>query len=192
MKKHLLLYLKKIRSAPCWVAIFLSCGKDIKTTDEDKSMPSVTRAPADASIITLRISTDNENKGIILYKSPTSGWAKVPAKPFIQKSIAQIVYSKLSFEMPGQGNFSPATKLICDYISFQKKQPHHENKTDGYKHQFVGCKEDIDLDGVDEELNYIPGDEIPLDENEIIKFEVHSSDSDDQIEIESDIEVKWR
>jgi len=188
MKKQFLSYFKKFSIASCGMMLLLSCGKEIETTNDDDTV--VRRPAADASKINLKIKTESDNTGSTEYVSEMSGWARIPSKPFIHQSIASIIYSKLSFQIPNGKEVTNGLMLVCDYISSKKSE--FFEKEDIYNHQFIGCKEDVDQDGIPDELNYIPGDEVPIDKNQLIIFSVHSSDKSDQLEVESDIEVNWR
>ena len=194
MRTQFRLYSKSLLTVLCSLVLasFLGCGKEIETSNDDNSV--VLRPAADSSKINLRIKTIDQNAGSSEYRTQMSGWAKVPAKPLIYHSFAKIIYSKLSFNYPAQFDGEKTILLTCDYISSRKTQSelNKNPSSEEYNHHFIGCKEDVDLDGVPDELNYIPGDEIAIDKNQLIIFNVHTSDHSDQVEIESDIEVNWR
>jgi hypothetical protein len=190
MKKWCFCYLRKIVATSCWVLILSACGRNIESSSEPQ--PVVLTPAAESNLIRLKVKTENSNTAKAQYITKSSGWARVPSKPFIFNSSAKVIYTKLTFTFESTGDFSESVVLTCDYISSRKADTYIDREEKSYNHQFIGCNEDVDLDGIPDKLNYIPGDEFPIDKNLLITLDVHSSDQSDQIELESDIEVDWR
>lgn len=159
----------------------LSCGKKIETTTDEESV--VTRPAASSSELNLTVSTLSNNSGEDEILTQYSGWAKIPPYLTIVASKANIVYSSLIIENL-ENSFQSSSQFVCQYLSLKNGNQ--------FDHQFIGCKEDIDYDGKLDDLNYRPGDEIAINENQIVKIKVKSSDNNDNLEVKSHIEVNWR
>lgn len=182
MRSKVKTFIKKVSSATCSMALIISCGKEIETTNDNDS--DVNRRAATASTVSLTVKTQGDNLGKDEKIIEQSGWAKIPPRPEILNSVSDLVYSKISFNINKvQGFIQQGTGLVCHYISMKTEN--------GFDHKFTGCEEDIDNDGIPDELNYIPGDEIAILKDKVIKLEIHSSNQEEQTEVTSDIEVDW-
>lgn len=181
MKSHLNKMYKNLIQATCSIALLLSCGKRIENSKEQVEV--VERPSIVASFVELKIDAKELNTSKTYYQVKKDGWAKIPSAPKVINSLSKLIYTKLTFENSYNSN-SDSTGLVCHYISIKS-----EDNT--YQHKFTGCKEDIDADGEYNELNYLPGDELAVLENEKIFLETHSSNQSDQLIIKSRIEIDW-
>ena len=175
--------IKRLAITACGLAVCNSCGRQIETTNlEDRviSRPAATATPK----IIFKIETINSNTGSQELTTVRSGWAEIPENPVIIRSISQLIYSTISFKYTHK-----VGEFICNYVSAKKED--YKVGEDPYQHKFLGCKEDVDLDGILDDLNYLPGDEIAVRDNEKIQFKIHSSDQSDNVIIESNIVVDW-
>lgn len=172
----------------CVTILVCACGKEIKSSKEENDV--VLKAQAQASTIELTVKTQNNGQGSQQVTTEASGWAKIPEPPMIIHSLSNLIYSTITFQTKATESSIQTMQLTCDYLSI--KNHAFKQSRQSYEHQFIGCKEDIDGDGIKDDINYLPGDEIALEINQVIQLEVHSSDTTDQLSIRSEIEVDWR
>ncbi len=195
--------LTKYFAAPCILGLFFGCGKEIKTTQQPGNYGGkvINRHELNAKGLTLEVGynpTSDVSSATVSYKTERSGWLTIPAQPTIEKGDALVITSRI-FINGLKNNNSITENLYCDYKSIKinienrVEEDVAEENIDkfGYYHTFLGCKEDVDNDGEADQLNYEPGDRLPIDEARFISVEIKNSDSKNYLEFKSEIDVDW-
>jgi hypothetical protein len=174
------------------VSIFAySCGKKIQSSEKAEKI--VITPALGVSVVNLKVGyISNEDKeGISEYQADHSGWAKIPNGPEVIEGSPLVFSTRIFINTPAITIKSGNSELYCDYTSIRLLTGSDTPTQDGYNHYFKGCKEDVDNDGVADEMNYLPGDDVPIDEGKFIILHTSSSEYDGTIQVHSDIEVDW-
>jgi len=186
---------RKLLTTPCLITLLCGCGKEIKTSQNDLESMDRRYVKATNIILNINYNTADKTDALITYKSTRSGWLVIPHHPFIKGGSPSIINSKIYFNLKSADHLS--SEMFCEYTSIRISSDQLVNQNNeqtsklNYTHFFNGCSGDFEKSGIPQELNYQPGDELPLDSGNYIVVQLKSTTSDDNIEFESEIEVDW-
>lgn len=170
--------------------ISASCGKAIKNSqepsDDTRDLPGL-----NASEISLELSYNPKAESFqeVRYEVLSSGWARIPKKITIKNGRPLVISAKINFnKVLIHSEYNSA--FFCSYSSVRLASGADEENPDGYTHYFKGCFEDVDNDGVLDELNYLPGDQVAVDANKYISLYITSDKSVDSLSVSSEIDLE--
>jgi len=167
-----------------------SCGKEIQTTGSGSDLKRTHALKVSNIHFNFLIDTELIFDAAKTFQSDGSGWARIPTGPTIISGNPVFFESRVYINITSTTDLSDGSHFFCEYTSLRLPEQ-NSSELEDYIHIFNGCKEDIDNDGVPDLINYNVGDNIALQEGNFIRVEVTTSESDDIVEIHSEIEVDW-
>lgn len=186
MKRKVYRLLKRLITTQCYIALVVSCGKQIETTDGggDRVVDRPSISPDD-TVLNIVIDTNEVNTKSTSFILADSGWAKIPRAPFIDKGGSRFIYSKITFNKTEEND----QEMFCEYFSTKQETTDTDIKDSHYQHMFTGCY--VFIDGIKEEVNYQIDQEYPVDSGNKVELTIHASSSENPIEISSEISISW-
>lgn len=183
--------LNKIFSMSCISFVLFSCGKQVSNSSDDSDVVDRPSLNTDKFTINMSVNTNKNSVGIRNIDSDDSGWVLVPNEGSFKVTsgdpllvTTKVILNKYETETDFQD-----PEVYCEYLSV-KADEDDAPTADGYLHSFQGCS--VILNGEVQETNYIPGHDIPLDADQYIQVETHTSVSSTILDINYTIEVDWR
>lgn len=183
---------RKLAASFVLILGFTSCGKKIP---QASSADTVYIGELGSSVIKMNMKFDHTGQTqSSALKFQANAWVRIPKAVFIKKGQVQEYSTRIYFNTYETVSHGHSSTLYCDYSSSRQTEDSDYSSVDGYKHIFGNCFEDINNDGVFEQLSYIPGDEVPIDQNNFLRLELIGSTDTLGVteEVYSDIEVDWR
>jgi len=168
----------------------VGCGKEIKSSQKTED-EVVVRPPLSDSTVTLKLDKMNSDKKEYgqLYQLNYSGWATIPAHPIIIEGNSSTVKTSILFNSNEEKLSTDIESIRCDYLSIKELATNLEDNKMSYRHYFKGCFSNVY--GNEEEVNYIPGQEVALNSGRFILFKSSFSKSKDPVSIFSSIDIQW-
>lgn len=170
----------------------LSCGKKVQNTDPNAGK-FVSRSPA-LSGSSLRLNSRFNSSGVVendLYQFKAEAWITIPEYVIVESGAPENFVVRVYFNTKNEVSLAGSKELFCDYRNTKQYSSQGKMFIDNYYHQFLGCFEDIDADGVVEELNYSPGVQIAQDENHYVRLEYISGETDSETTVSVDVDLEW-
>jgi len=170
--------------------VFISCGKAIKNSQESDSdtreLPGL-----GTSEITLEVSYNPKAESFkeVMYPVSSRAWARIPQKMKIIDGRPLVISAKINFNKELIYN-EYNSAFFCSYSAVRLSSGPDEDNPDGYSHYFKGCFEDVDNDGVLDELNYLPGDQVAVDVDKYITLYITSDKSVNNLSVSSEIDLE--
>ncbi len=170
--------------------LMTGCGKGIMNSGAEDETTLVITDEVQASTISVSLNLEVDEQASST-QLPDSGWAIIPESPIIKESTSDYVLTELFINAEdnlGTVDLYDYQAVICEYFSL-KNQLTDSSSHPNYTHTFNGCY--YYHDGIREELNYLPGQEVAIDEGRYIVLAAHTSNSDQTTLLHLDIEVDW-
>ena len=190
--------LKSFFVAPCCLFALIGCGKKVTQNPSsadtgDGSQVVILPGESGIEFLALDFNPSQQSQMTTQVQAQGNGWARIPDAPTISAGNALVVGTRVYFNTFENLNSAQYRQFYCDYQSIKMINPKPDTPiNDTYNHYFKGCFEDVDDDGVMDELNFIPGDDaIDLQKDRYITLRVTADDNADSLSLRSEIEIDY-
>ena len=177
---------KQLLPAFSLILLAAGCGKKLSNTGADGD--NVVQKPGlNSGLISLNVHFGPKNSlSKFVYELKDSGTVKIPEKIYTTFGIPESYVSKLTFN---KGN--SLEEFYCKYENILDK---FNQQQVTYINKFKGCFQDTQHDSDmsnDDELNYIPFQEIPHNKGEKIVLELLSFKTKTDSMAKAEVDIEW-
>lgn len=160
-----------------------SCGKPIESSKESDS--NIVVRPELNPNLSFMMSFEGEaEQQTQSHMFERDGRVVIPANIHLQSGAPDHYNVTLVFNTRESSDQRDAmSEFFCKYESIKYFK--------GYQHKFLGCFQDIDGDGVNDNLGYKAGQKVFQERWNYIRAELTSGYSDTTAEILTELEVEW-
>lgn len=168
----------------CFSFIIFGCGKKVENSQNSSDTQRQTATSAD---IPFNFSFESDKSTELGYTFSRDGWVSIPDKFNITSGDSLIITTRIYFNQDDQ----ESSKFHCRFNSVKQISDKKQNLAPIYTHQFKGCYDDVNNDGILEEVYYLPGEQVPMNKSEKVVLKVRATSSTSKINMETALKVDW-
>jgi hypothetical protein len=162
------------------------CGKKVQNSSTNDD---VQRRTLGSNIFNLKATLENSGYSIPgNFRFDNNGLVRIPEQLKVLKGNAGNRLARIYFNVR-----EGLHEFYCNYKGGASGPTPNDPKEikKGLSYNLLNCFQDVNNDGIPEELNYYAGFEAPQDMDNFVRLEVLSSDPRYTTEIQAQFEVEW-
>ncbi len=191
---------KKLITTSYLILVISACGKKVQTKQEDSptrvtNQPGLSAEGPEEVAIDIVFNAEVSSSYNYIYQAKDSGWVKIPEAEELVVESGDSTLITVLFKFNGdvvEGFANPQNEIFCQYIILKEFDFNSEGiqNVPRYQTNFNKCFYIEDTSEI--EVNYVPGQQIPIDQDRIVEIHVKPSQTkNDSIKLNTQLEFEW-